>query len=73
MVAKGGHKLLEDDAVGAMVRELLPLALVVTPNLPEAEVLTGRTHHIVGRRARGGGADRRDGRARRRDQGRALR
>jgi hydroxymethylpyrimidine/phosphomethylpyrimidine kinase len=42
MVAKGGHKLLEDDAVAAMIRELLPLALVVTPNLPEAEVLTNR-------------------------------
>jgi hydroxymethylpyrimidine/phosphomethylpyrimidine kinase len=41
MVAKGGHKLLEDDAIDAIVRELLPLALVVTPNLPEAEVLTG--------------------------------
>ena len=43
MVAKGGHKLLEDEAVDALVRELLPLALVVTPNLPEAEVLTNRT------------------------------
>ena len=43
MVAKGGHKLLEDDAVAALIRELLPLAAVVTPNLPEAEVLTGRT------------------------------
>jgi hydroxymethylpyrimidine/phosphomethylpyrimidine kinase len=42
MVAKGGHKLLEDDAVAAMSRELLPLALIVTPNLPEAEVLTNR-------------------------------
>jgi hydroxymethylpyrimidine/phosphomethylpyrimidine kinase len=42
MVAKGGHKLLEDDAVSAIVRDLLPLALVVTPNLPEAEVLTNR-------------------------------
>jgi hydroxymethylpyrimidine/phosphomethylpyrimidine kinase len=41
MVAKGGHKLLEDHAIAAIVRELLPLALVVTPNLPEAEVLTG--------------------------------
>lgn len=41
MVAKGGHKLLEDDAVGAMIGDLLPLALVVTPNIPEAEVLTG--------------------------------
>jgi hydroxymethylpyrimidine/phosphomethylpyrimidine kinase len=41
MVAKGGHKLLEDDAIAAIVRELLPVALVVTPNLQEAEVLTG--------------------------------
>lgn len=43
MVAKGGHRLVEDDAVTAIIRELLPLALVATPNLPEAEVLTNRT------------------------------
>jgi hydroxymethylpyrimidine/phosphomethylpyrimidine kinase len=42
MVAKGGHRLLEDDAVDAIRTDLLPLALVVTPNIPEAEVLTGR-------------------------------
>jgi hydroxymethylpyrimidine/phosphomethylpyrimidine kinase len=42
MVAKGGHHLLEPDAVGALIRDLLPLALVATPNLPEAEVLTNR-------------------------------
>jgi hydroxymethylpyrimidine/phosphomethylpyrimidine kinase len=41
MVAKGGHKLLEDSAIAAMVKSLLPLAAVVTPNLPEAEVITG--------------------------------
>jgi hydroxymethylpyrimidine/phosphomethylpyrimidine kinase len=41
MVAKGGHKLLEADAVEALTRELLPLATIVTPNVPEAEVLTG--------------------------------
>jgi len=41
MVAKGGHKLLEDDAVEALVRALLPLAAIVTPNVPEAEVLIG--------------------------------
>jgi hydroxymethylpyrimidine/phosphomethylpyrimidine kinase len=41
MVAKGGEKLLEDAAIDAVVRDLLPLALVVTPNLPEAAVLTG--------------------------------
>jgi hydroxymethylpyrimidine/phosphomethylpyrimidine kinase len=42
MVAKGGAKLLRDDAVNALKRLLLPLAAVVTPNLPEAEVLLGR-------------------------------
>jgi len=39
MVAKGGAPLLRDDAREALVRRALPLALIVTPNLPEAEVL----------------------------------
>ena len=39
MVAKGGHRLLAKDAVQALIDELLPLATMVTPNLPEAEVL----------------------------------
>jgi hydroxymethylpyrimidine kinase/phosphomethylpyrimidine kinase len=43
MMAKGGAKLLRDDAIDALRRRLLPLATVVTPNLPEAEVLLGRT------------------------------
>jgi hydroxymethylpyrimidine/phosphomethylpyrimidine kinase len=43
MVAKGGQKLLEDSAIDALRRSLLPLALVVTPNVPEAEVLTRAT------------------------------
>jgi hydroxymethylpyrimidine/phosphomethylpyrimidine kinase len=42
MVAKGGGKLLEDGAVAALIRELIPMAAVVTPNLPEAGVITGR-------------------------------
>ena len=42
MVAKGGARLLRDDAVAALRQRLLPLAAVVTPNLPEAEVLLGR-------------------------------
>lgn len=42
MVAKGGQRLLEDDAVAALVEHLLPLATVVTPNIPEAEALTNR-------------------------------
>ena len=41
MVAKGGDRLLEDDAVTAIRTDLLPLADVITPNVPEAEVLAG--------------------------------
>lgn len=40
MVAKSGDRLLREDAVAALVTRLLPLATVVTPNLPEAEVLS---------------------------------
>jgi len=43
MVAKGGHSLLQSDAVEALRKILLPLADVVTPNIPEAEALTGLT------------------------------
>jgi hydroxymethylpyrimidine/phosphomethylpyrimidine kinase len=39
MVAKSGDRLLDDDGVRALRNELLPRALVVTPNIPEAEVL----------------------------------
>ncbi len=42
MVAQSGDRLLEDDAVQALKARLLPLADVVTPNLPEAAVLLGR-------------------------------
>lgn len=42
MVAKSGHSLLLADAREALVREVLPLAYVLTPNLPEAEVLSGK-------------------------------
>lgn len=41
MVAKGGHRLLEQDAVAALKARLLPLATLITPNLPEASVLLG--------------------------------
>jgi hydroxymethylpyrimidine/phosphomethylpyrimidine kinase len=43
MVAKGGERLLEDDAVTAIRTGLLPLVDVITPNVPEAEVLAGIT------------------------------
>jgi hydroxymethylpyrimidine/phosphomethylpyrimidine kinase len=41
MVAKGGHHLLLDAAQTALRDRLLPMATVLTPNLPEAEVLAG--------------------------------
>ena len=42
MVAKGGDRLLREDAVDALITLLVPLATLVTPNVPEAQVLTGR-------------------------------
>jgi hydroxymethylpyrimidine/phosphomethylpyrimidine kinase len=41
MVAKGGDPLLKPEARDALIKSLLPLATVLTPNLPEAEVLCG--------------------------------
>ncbi|RID82285.1 bifunctional hydroxymethylpyrimidine kinase/phosphomethylpyrimidine kinase [Mesobacillus zeae] len=41
MIAKGGASLLQTEAVEAVKKYLMPCALVVTPNIPEAEVLTG--------------------------------
>ncbi len=50
MVAKGGAKLLHDDAVAALRERLVPLAAVITPNIPEAEVLLGRVIVSLGDR-----------------------
>ncbi len=41
MVSKSGYHLLQPEAMKALVDILLPLATVVTPNIPEAEVITG--------------------------------
>ncbi len=41
MVAKSGDTLVDEDGIRAMRTELLPRALVVTPNIPEAEILSG--------------------------------
>ena len=41
MVATSGAKLISDDAIAALKEQLLPMACVLTPNIPEAEVLSG--------------------------------
>lgn len=43
MVSTSGSRLLREDAQAALMERLLPLASVITPNIPEAEVLTGRS------------------------------
>jgi hydroxymethylpyrimidine/phosphomethylpyrimidine kinase len=47
MVAKSGDALLRDDAVEALLEELVPLCTVVTPNLPELERMTGMPAGLV--------------------------
>ncbi|WP_458414149.1 bifunctional hydroxymethylpyrimidine kinase/phosphomethylpyrimidine kinase [Schinkia sp. CFF1] len=42
MIAKGGAPLLQEEAIAALKQYLLPLSAVVTPNIPEAEVISGR-------------------------------
>ena len=41
MVATSGDKLIEDNTVNALIEYLFPLATIITPNIPEAEILTG--------------------------------
>ena len=41
MVSTSGHRLIEDSAIEVLSRELIPMARIITPNLPEAEVLAG--------------------------------
>ncbi|WP_370296013.1 bifunctional hydroxymethylpyrimidine kinase/phosphomethylpyrimidine kinase [Rossellomorea marisflavi] len=47
MVAKGGASLLHEGAVDALIHELIPLSYVITPNLPEAEKMTGIKIHTT--------------------------
>jgi hydroxymethylpyrimidine/phosphomethylpyrimidine kinase len=58
MVASSGAKLLEDNAVNALIARLFPLATVITPNLPEAVALVGRdgTRRELAERLHGLGA-----------------
>jgi hydroxymethylpyrimidine/phosphomethylpyrimidine kinase len=41
MVATSGARLIQEDAIATLTKELLPLATVTTPNVPEAEILSG--------------------------------
>lgn len=41
MVATSGSRLISEEAISTLKKELLPLATIITPNIPEAEVLTG--------------------------------
>ena len=43
MVATSGSALMKDNAVQTLIEELLPLSTLVTPNIPEAEILSGMT------------------------------
>jgi len=43
MVATSGSSLMKNDAVQTLIEELLPIATLVTPNIPEAEILSGLT------------------------------
>ncbi|MBC6402599.1 MAG: bifunctional hydroxymethylpyrimidine kinase/phosphomethylpyrimidine kinase [Hyphomonadaceae bacterium] len=47
MVATSGDKLLEDSAINALRTKLVPICDVITPNVPEAEILTGQTMENV--------------------------
>jgi hydroxymethylpyrimidine/phosphomethylpyrimidine kinase len=48
MVAQSGDRLLQDDAVDSLKKHLMPLATVITPNLPEAAILLGRENIQTG-------------------------
>lgn len=45
MVTASGDKLLQDDAIHTLRTELLPISTIITPNLFEAEIITGETIH----------------------------
>lgn len=45
MVSTSGHRLIEDSAIHVLASELIPIARVITPNIPEAEILAGVEIH----------------------------
>ncbi|MFL2071633.1 bifunctional hydroxymethylpyrimidine kinase/phosphomethylpyrimidine kinase [Marinilactibacillus psychrotolerans] len=47
MVAKSGHHLLHEEAISSLKALLIPLATIITPNIPEAEVIIGKNIHTI--------------------------
>lgn len=43
MISKAGHHLLQEEAIIALKQFMIPMATLITPNIPEAEVLTGKS------------------------------
>lgn len=41
MVSTSGHRLIEETAIDSLIHDLIPMARVITPNIPEAEILAG--------------------------------
>lgn len=41
MIAKGGHALMQEDALSTLIKKIIPLSYILTPNIPEAETITG--------------------------------
>ena len=53
MVSTSGHKLMTDDTIATICRELLPQATLITPNLHEARILTGHDLNTIGQMEQG--------------------
>jgi hydroxymethylpyrimidine/phosphomethylpyrimidine kinase len=47
MIAKSGHPLLQNDAISTLKSTLIPITTLITPNLPEAEALTGQSASTI--------------------------
>jgi hydroxymethylpyrimidine/phosphomethylpyrimidine kinase len=47
MISKSGHNLLDHDAVSCIIEKLAPLSSILTPNIPEAQKITGQSIHTV--------------------------
>ncbi len=43
MVSTSGHRLMEESATKSLIQDLIPIARIITPNIPEAEIILGKT------------------------------